>query len=354
MDKIILYIITIFFLVGAIDYFTGNKLKVGEKFYEGITTMGPMFWAIAGIYSLTPIISHFIGIICIPISNILSIDPSLFPSMILAPDMGGYAVSENLAITEAMGKFSGVFLASTLGTTLSFTLPMAMSIIEDEDKENFIKGMLAGILTVPVVCFIGGIMQGLEVKLILWNLTPVILVTILIIIGMRFCSGKVVSVFNIIGKVITYIGIIGLVLQGINIINGRAIIPGLIDPGEVASMVTKIALVLAGAYPMISVISRAFHKPFRILGHKIGINSTAVVGILGALASNLLALTTLKDMNRDGKIIVSAFCVGGAFVFGGQMGFISTKAPELLIIFILIKFISGLMAMILAKVIFVR
>jgi len=48
MDKIILYIITIFFLVGAIDYFTGNKFKVGEKFYEGITTMGPMFWAIAG------------------------------------------------------------------------------------------------------------------------------------------------------------------------------------------------------------------------------------------------------------------------------------------------------------------
>lgn len=39
MDKLILYLIG-FFVIGAIDYITGNHLKLGGKFEEGIVTMG--------------------------------------------------------------------------------------------------------------------------------------------------------------------------------------------------------------------------------------------------------------------------------------------------------------------------
>ena len=40
MDKLILYLIGSFFVIGAIDYITGNHLKLGGKFEEGIKTMG--------------------------------------------------------------------------------------------------------------------------------------------------------------------------------------------------------------------------------------------------------------------------------------------------------------------------
>lgn len=40
MDKFVLYLIGSFFIIRAIDYITGNHLKLGEKFEEGIKTMG--------------------------------------------------------------------------------------------------------------------------------------------------------------------------------------------------------------------------------------------------------------------------------------------------------------------------
>jgi len=44
--------------------------------------------------------------------------------------------------------------------------------------------------------------------------------------------------------------------------------------------------------------------------------------------------------------------VSGAFVFGGQMGFISAKEPETLGVFIISKLVAGFSAMILASILF--
>ncbi|MDU1855783.1 MAG: ethanolamine utilization protein EutH, partial [Clostridium baratii] len=38
MENLILYSISIFFLIGAIDYIIGNKLKLGKYFEDGIKT----------------------------------------------------------------------------------------------------------------------------------------------------------------------------------------------------------------------------------------------------------------------------------------------------------------------------
>lgn len=353
MDKIVLYIITGFFIIGALDYAFGDKLKIGQKFNEGISTMGPMFLAIAGIYSLSPIMTEFLSEIFTPISNVLSLDPSLFPSMILAIDMGGYSLSETMALSSEMRLFSGVLLSSTLGTLVSFTLPVAMSIIEKKDIESFIKGTLAGIITIPIVCFVGGIIQGINMKVLLWNLTPVIIIVVLIMIAMKICCDKLVKVLAAVGKCITYIGMCGLIFQGINIITGATVISNLVDTQEVVFVAGKMALVLSGAYPMISVISRVFHKAFIVIGRKLGADSATVVGILGGLASNLLVFTTLKDMKEDGKIIACAFSVGGAFIFGGQLGFVSSKAPEILGTFIIVKFLAGIISIVFAEILFI-
>ena len=42
MENIVLYIITLFFILGAIDYLIGNKFFIGEEFESGIKTMGPL------------------------------------------------------------------------------------------------------------------------------------------------------------------------------------------------------------------------------------------------------------------------------------------------------------------------
>ena len=36
MESIVLYIITLFFILGAIDYVLGNKFSIGEEFESGM------------------------------------------------------------------------------------------------------------------------------------------------------------------------------------------------------------------------------------------------------------------------------------------------------------------------------
>ena len=53
-------------------------------------------------------------------------------------------------------------------------------------------------------------------------------------------------------------------------------------------------------------------------------------------------------MDPKGKVICTAFAVSGAFVFGGQFGFVSGIAPEMLGAFIISKIIAGIISIILA------
>ena len=61
MDKIVLYLIGSFFVIGGIDYILGSPLKLGVKFEEGIKTMGALGLGMIGIYSLAPILSNLLS-----------------------------------------------------------------------------------------------------------------------------------------------------------------------------------------------------------------------------------------------------------------------------------------------------
>jgi ethanolamine transporter len=53
-------------------------------------------------------------------------------------------------------------------------------------------------------------------------------------------------------------------------------------------------------------------------------------------------------MDPKGKVICAAFAVSGAFVFGGQFGFVSGIAPEMLGAFIISKLTAGIISIVLA------
>lgn len=157
MNKFIMYLIGVFFIIGGIDYILGSPLKLGGKFKEGIKTMGALGLGMIGIYSLAPLISKFLSTAIIPLCKVLHLDPSIFPSAFLAVDMGGYQIATKLALTKEMGLFSGVIAASTLGTAISFTIPVALGMISKEDEKYFSKGAMVGIITIPIGCFAAGL-----------------------------------------------------------------------------------------------------------------------------------------------------------------------------------------------------
>lgn len=348
MDKFVLYIIGIFFILGGIDYIVGSPFKIGGKFEEGIKTMGALGLGMIGIYSLAPILSNILAAVIVPISKVLGLDPSIIPSAFLAVDMGGFQIAGELASTKEMGLFSGIIIASTLGATISFSIPVAIGMISKEDERYFSKGVMIGITSIPFGCLAAGIWSKINIGTLIWNLLPIFIFSVLLGIGLLKFHNVLMKGFNIFGKLIMALSVLGLLLQGVEAIFQIKVISGLAPLFESTYIVGKIAFVLAGAYPMLEVINRIFKEGIEKIGEKFGINSFSVAGILGNLASNLLIFGIYGKMDPKGKVICTAFAVSGAFVFGGQFGFVSGIAPEMLGAFIISKIIAGIISIIIA------
>lgn len=344
----------VFFVISAVDYVFGSHYKLGQKFEEGIKTMGPLGLGMMGILSLAPVLSNVLSKVIMPISEALNIDPSIVPAMFFAVDMGGFQMSSDLSISKDIGLFAGVVVASTIGTVISFTIPVAMSIIEEGDIEYFFKGVLIGTISLPIGCLAAGIFLGLKLNILLWNIMPTFVVSLMLSVSLLLIPKGIIKVLNIFGKIIVALSIGGLILQGIDILFGYKIINNLAPFSEVSFIIVKISIVLSGAYPMIYMINRLFGSNLEKIADRFGLNKEAVSGLIGNLASNLLIFGIYKEMNPKGKVVAAAFSVSGAFVIGGQFGFVSGLAPQMLGSFMLAKIIAGIISIVLASWIYER
>lgn len=344
-----MYIIGICFILGGLDYMIGNKFALGDKFCEGIKSMGVLALGMIGIYSLAPIIGEGISKIIIPLSSVLKIDPSIIPTSFLAVDMGGWQIANLVALNKEMALFSGIILASNLGATVSFSIPLALGMIHKKDYEEFSKGTMIGFISIPIGALAGGLSMGINISYLTWNMLPIAIFSILLSIGLIKTPGLLVNAFNIFGKVMIILGMIGLVLVGGEVLLNIKILNNVAPFTESIYVVGKIAFVLGGAYPMLAIINKLFKNTFDKIGEKIGINSYSISGLIGNLASNLLIFGTFNDMDKRGKVMCAAFAVSGSFVFGGQLGFVSGVSSEMVPPFIISKFVGGIFSLFLSK-----
>ena len=160
INTIILCILSVGIVIGGVDYCIGNKFGLGEEFENGLKTFGPLALAMLGILSLAPILSALMRPLAVPALRMIGADPSMAASF-LAVDMGGYPIAKSLALTPTSAVFSGLMVASMLGATLVFSIPVALNIVHKDDHPFLLKGLLAGLITIPLGAFIGGIAAGL-------------------------------------------------------------------------------------------------------------------------------------------------------------------------------------------------
>ena len=70
----------------------------------------------------------------------------------------------------------------------------------------------------------------------------------------------------------------------------------------------------------------------------------AAAGLVATLANSIATFSMVKDMDRRGKVVNTAFAVSAAFVFGDHLGFTAGFAPEMLPAVILGKLAGGVAA----------
>src|SRR5690606_26180841 len=179
INDLIVYIVIGFLCLGAIDKMIGNRWGLGNRFTEGFMTIGSLTLAMVRIISLAPVIASILTPVIAPIYALVVADPASFANTILSLDMGGYLLATEMSQSEEAEVFSWVFLGTMMGPTIAFTIPVALGIINKEDHPYFAKGILLGLITVPIGCLVGGLVAGFDIWMIIKNLIPTIILSIL-------------------------------------------------------------------------------------------------------------------------------------------------------------------------------
>ena len=342
--EILIAVMAVFAVLGGLDRIFGNRFGLGQEFENGIMAMGSMGLAMIGMIALAPVLADVLRPVVVPVYEFLGADPAMFAGTLLACDMGGGQLGRELAGSSEAALLGGVITGSMMGSTIVFTIPVAMGMVPREDRPDLAKGVLAGIVTIPLGVFVGGLVAGYPLLMVLRNSIPIVIIAALIALGLWKAENAMIRGFELFGKgviaVIT-VGLVALIVQGLT---GFVLIEGLAPLEESFNIVGNIALVLAGAFPLVYTLTKVLRKPLMELGKLLGVNEVAAGGLLATLANSIATFGLVKDMDKRGKVINMAFSVSAAFVFGDHLGFTAGFSPELLPALIVGKLVGGVSA----------
>ena len=346
--EIVIWVMAAFAAFGALDRIIGNRFGLGKQFEEGLLAMGSLALAMIGIICLAPVLAGLLKPVVVPVYSFLGADPAMFAGTILACDMGGGALAAEMAASPDAALLGGVLTGSMLGATIVFTIPVALGILKPEDRPALAKGVLCGIVTIPVGILAGGLVAGFPLGMIGRNLIPIVLIAALIALGLWKAEKAMIKGFTVFGKLITIVITVGLTAALIEELTGLVLVPGMAPISDGFETVGAIAIVLAGAFPLVYAITKLLEKPLMKLGHLLGINDTAAAGLIACLANSIATFGQVDKMDRRGKVVNIAFSVSAAFVLGDHLGFTAGFAPEMLLSVIIGKLIGGVTAVLVA------
>ena len=342
--EIVIGVMAVFAVLGALDRIFGNRFGIGQEFENGILAMGSLAMAMVGIIALAPVLANLLKPVVVPVYTFLGADPAMFAGTILACDMGGGALAKEMTADPQAALLGGVLTGAMLGATIVFTIPVAMGILSQEDRPAMAKGILCGIVTIPVGVFVGGVVAGFPILMILRNLIPIVVIAAVIALGLWKAEKWMIRGFGAFGKGVVAVITVGLAAAIVEALTGFVVIPGMAPITEGFQTVGSIAIVLAGAFPLVYVVTKLLKRPLLKLGKILGINDTAAAGLIASLANSIATFGMVKDMDRRGKVVNIAFAVSAAFVFGDHLGFTAGFAPEMLPAVIAGKLAGGISA----------
>ena len=235
-----------------------------------------------------------------------------------------------------------------------FTIPVALGIIEKSDRPFLARGILYGLVTVPVGCLVGGLLvPGLSFGTLLINLIPIVIVSALIFLGLLLIPNGMIKGFEIFGQIIVVIATLGLAFGAAQLLTGNEWLINLYPKGaetlqEAFVVVGSIAVTLAGAFGLVAVFTKVANKPLSAIGKSLGMNEVGAAGLVASLANNIAMFQMLKDMDKRGKILNIAFAVSASFVIGDHLGFTAGQNAKMIVPMMIGKFVGGVTAVLLA------
>lgn len=342
INQCILYAMAFGALLGGVDRILGNRFGFGDKFEGGFRLLGPVALSMVGIICLSPMMAAILRVAVGPVCGLLRIDPSIFGS-ILAIDTGGYQLSLDLAGDPALGRFSGILVASIFGCTVVFTIPVGLGAIGPEDQNDFTRGILLGFLAMPFGTLAGGLMLGLGIGTILWNSLPILLFSLALGIGIIKAPEAMMGGFQRFAECIRILATLGLMLSAVNYLTGAPIFPNISPIEDAMATVSAICVVMLGSMPLAELTQRVMKVPFARIQKKTGLNGTTTTAMLLGLVSATPALVMIPNMDKRGKVVFSSTMVSALCLFGAHMAFAMDVEPDMVPALLVTKAVGGIL-----------
>ncbi len=330
-SQIVTGVFAVFFVLGAIDRFVGNKLGLGAEYERAFSMMGTVALIIAGLYCISPVVADVVGPAISNVYNAIGADPAMFGPTFFTIDAGGYAMATELGEDPAVAKYAGVVISTLIGAAISFAIPMAISVINKEDRKYFAIGTMCGLAGTPIGGICGGLVSGLSIETILINLIPVIVVAALIIVGLALAPNVTIRIFLILAKIVAAVIALGIVSAGVQATTGLTLIKGINPLSEAAALVAKIIIIVAGSLPFLHVVRKVGRRPIAAVSRKIGINEEAMLGMTIALAIVAPVFSSYDRMDTKGKVLLACCTSTVSNIFGGHLGFTAATCPEMIL-----------------------
>lgn len=344
---ILMWLIAVGVTIGGIDYILGNKLGAGKQFYEGFMLMGKSALGMVGILCLAPFIGNALSIVVRPAFAMVGIDPAMFGS-VFAIDMGGYSLSVSMAESRELGLYSGIIVSTLFGPTAVYYLPLGFQLIPEKDHPLFARGIVIGLIVLPIGCMVGGWIMGLSLRTILVNNIPAFSLCAILIFGMLFSRIRTIRICIFYGKVLMVIGVFGIIIAFCQYLIGITILPGMGELNEAFKVVGYITVTVVGVLPLSALLLKYCNRFLMRVGRRFGLDAAGVTAMTMTLGSSTPVLAMIKDMAPRSKVIVASFLIYSSYA--AHLGFTISVAPEMAFALILSKSVSALAAFILAYV----
>ena len=345
-------VILIFSVLGALDKLLGDRFGLGKEFERAFSLFTPMVLSMLGILVLAPAIGVWLMPVFDGFYAVFGIDPSVIPASLFANDMGGMTLAQAVCKTEGVGDYNAFVVSSMMGCTISFTIPFASSVVKPEQQREMFLGLLCGIITVPVGCFVAGLMCGLHPLAVLVNLLPLLILSVLIAAGLVFAPNGCIKVFSVFGKLMRAVSILGLILAIFTFLTKITVNEHFDTLENAASICVNACVTLSGTLPLMFLVSKLLGKTMGKLGAKLGVDDVSAVSALTTLVTNVPTFGAMEKMNKKGVVLNAAFAVSAGFVFGGHLALTMAFDKSYVVPMIVGKLVSGIFAVVLGLILY--
>ena len=348
-------IMLVFAVIGFADKTFSLKAGLAESFDRGLATMATMVIPIVGVSCVGVGLIQQNEAAIIHAASFFPFDPSMLVGAVLAPDLGGYFIAQQLTSDKAMLALNGIILGSLLGQTITFQLPVYLAGINIEDRKPVLRGFITGFIMVPVGMLAAGVMLGTDFRVFIMNFIPVLIVCIMIAVGIIKAPEGIIRGFSVFARAVQviinllfFVTVLGVFVPSLSFVSDETV-------HEAFIIVFKSSAIICGSLVFSELILKFFRKYIRKLSDRIGINEISAVAMLLNCATSLAILPLISRMDEKGKMFNAAFSVSGTYVLGGQLGFVSSVADGgTVTIFVITKLLCGILSILIMNIIYRR